>query len=322
VSDPLTASFPAFGSSGLIAAATTDSDSLLAGATAAQAIVASFDLACSRFRSDSDLARLNEAVGRPVHVSELFIEAAEAALRAARLTGGAVDPTVGRALIELGYDRDFAQLGEVEHRSAGVALLQSTLRMTVRSVPGWECVELDHDKGTARLPKGVRLDLGATAKALAADRAAAAAAEAAGCGTLVSLGGDLRIAADVPADGWRIRVTDDHRADVSAPGQWITLTAGGLATSSTTTRRWHGARGNAHHLLEPATGLPASSPWRTASVTAATCLDANIASARAIIRGDDAAAWLEALGLPARLVGEDGTVTHVGGWPQEGDDLL
>jgi thiamine biosynthesis lipoprotein len=315
VSDPLTASFPAFGSSGLIAAATTDPDALLEGATAAQAVVASFDLACSRFRTDSELTQLNDAGGRPVHASELFAEAIGAALRAARLTGGAVDPTVGQALIELGYDRDIDEV----HKRGGTSLLTP---LHVRSVPGWECVELDFDKGTVRLPRGVRLDLGATAKALAADHAAAAASAAAGCATLVSLGGDLRIAGADRAGGWRIRVTDDHRSDVTAPGQWITLTAGGLATSSTTARRWRGARCEAHHLLDPATGLPAQSRWRTVSVTAATCLDANIASTRAIIRGDDAAEWLDRLGLPARLVGADGTVLHAGGWPQEGDELL
>jgi thiamine biosynthesis lipoprotein len=56
-------------------------------------------------------------------------------------------------------------------------------------------------------------------------------------------------------------------------------------------------------------------------VTAASCLDANIASTAAIIRGARALRWLEPLGLPSRLVGVDGTVRHLGGWPSDGDDL-
>jgi thiamine biosynthesis lipoprotein len=167
----------------------------------------------------------------------------------------------------------------------------------------------------------VKLDLGATAKALAADWAAAAACQAAGCGVLVSLGGDLAIRGPAPEEGWRVRVTDDHRAGVAAPGQWITLQTGGLATSSTSVRRWQTTSGEAHHLVDPATGLSAISRWRTVSVTAASCLDANIASTASIIRGARAVPWLESLGLPSRLVGVDGRVRHVAGWPPDGDDL-
>ena len=105
-------------------------------------------------------------------------------------------------------------------------------------MPGWRTVIVDADARTVRVARGVSLDLGATAKALAADRAAAAARHAAGCGVLVSFGGDISIAGPPPPGGWPVRVTDDHRSDADAPGQWITLRSGGLATSSTTIRRW------------------------------------------------------------------------------------
>jgi thiamine biosynthesis lipoprotein len=138
---------------------------------------------------------------------------------------------------------------------------------------------------------------------------------------LVSLGGDIALAGEAPPGGWRVRVTDDHRAGLSAPGQWITVHTGGLATSSTQVRRWRTAEGEAHHLLDPATEHPAQSPWRTVSVCAASCLDANIASTAAIVRGQAAPEWLASQRLPSRLVGRDGTVVHLAGWPQEGDDL-
>jgi thiamine biosynthesis lipoprotein len=73
--------------------------------------------------------------------------------------------------------------------------------------------------------------------------------------------------------------------------------------------------------VDPSTGRPAAGFWRTVSVTAATCLDANIASTAAVIRGEPALAWLRSLGLPSRLVGRDGSVRHVAGWPSDGDDL-
>jgi thiamine biosynthesis lipoprotein len=118
----------------------------------------------------------------------------------------------------------------------------------------------------------------------------------------------------VPVGGWPVRVADHHRAPPQAPGQALTLGSGGLATSSTTARRW-GAR--AHHLIDPRTGLPAISPWRTVSVAAATCVDANTASTAAIVLGDEAPDWLDERRLPARLVDHDGATRTVAGWPGE-----
>jgi FAD:protein FMN transferase len=86
-------------------------------------------------------------------------------------------------------------------------------------------------------------------------------------------------------------------------------------------RRWRTDAGVAHHLVDPVTGRSVESVWRTVSVSAASCLDANIASTAAIVRGARAAAWLAELGLPSRLVGVDGTVRHLAGWPSSGDDL-
>lgn len=297
---------------GLAVVAVADASGLDRARQAVEQVVQEFDLACSRFRRDSELWAVNRASGRWVPASPLFVEAVSAALRAAELTDGDVDPTVGEALIALGYDRDFAEL---EGRRP------SGRRVSLARVPGWRTVQVDAESSSVRVARGVKLDLGATAKALAADRAAGAAADAAQCSALVSLSGDLAIAGPAAEGGWPVRVTDDHRAGVSAPGQWITLASGGLATSSTTVRRWSSDSGTAHHLLDPATGRPVESPWRTVSVTAASCLEANIASTAAIVRGLPAEGWLQSLGLPSRLVTVEGTVRHLAGWPEEGDEL-
>jgi thiamine biosynthesis lipoprotein len=288
----------------------SDPDALERARAAVEDTIAAFDRACSRFRDDSELSAVNAAGGRSVKASPLLIEAIGAAIRAAQLTDGDVDPTVGQALIALGYDRDFDEVVGRPHR------------VRFASVPGWRTIELDPAASTIRVPSGVTLDLGATAKALAADHAALAAHEATGSGVLVSLGGDMAFMGDAPDDdGWRIRVTDDHRSDVTAPGQWITLHSGGLATSSITTRSWRSDQGTMHHLIDPTTGKSVSGVWRTVSVAAASCLDANIASTAAIVRGEAAVSWLSSLKLPSRLVGTDGHAHHVAGWPSEGDDL-
>ena len=130
---------------------------------------------------------------------------------------------------------------------------------TSRGVPaaGWRTVELDAPRRLLRLAPGCRLDLGATAKALAADRAAAAIAAATGSPTLVNLGGDVATAGPVPPGGWLVRVTDDHRAGPDADGQRVAVLGGGLATSSTTVRRWRRAGRDVHHIVDPRTGEPA-----------------------------------------------------------------
>jgi thiamine biosynthesis lipoprotein len=180
-------------------------------------------------------------------------------------------------------------------------------------------VALDRATGTVRLPKDVELDLGSTGKGLAADLAAEAALAAAGpgAGVLVSLGGDLATAGRAPEGGWRILATDDSRTSSDTPGEVIAIERGALATSSTTVRRWRVADGvTAHHIIDPRTGLPAASAWRTATVIADTAEAANAASTAAIVLGDAAPAWLEAAGLPARLVAIDGRVVRVAGWPE------
>ncbi|MHB8657162.1 MAG: FAD:protein FMN transferase [Solirubrobacteraceae bacterium] len=307
-------SFPALG--GLAVVAVADADAVEAAAEAVRGSVEEIDRACSRFRDDSELSAVNAGAGTAVRVGALLREAVSAALRAAMITDGDVDPTVGQALIALGYDRDFEQLGgEQQPPRPGAPV-------SVAAVPGWRVVRVDEPTGTIRIPAGVTLDLGSTAKALAADRAAELAHQVAGCGALVSLSGDLAVAGPPPVGGWRVRVTDDHRAEVTAPGQWISLTDGGLATSSTTVRNWRVASGRVHHLIDPASGRPAEVVFRTVTVAAATCLDANIASTATIIRGERAPSWLEACGLPSRLVRLDGRVEHVAGWPRDDDDLL
>lgn len=307
--EPAGASWQAIGTT--IALRVTDGRALADAREAVEAEIAAIDLACSRFRDDSELACVNARPGRTVAVSPLFAQAVSLALRAAELTDGDVDPTIGRALQLAGYDRDFSLLAADTAGASPAPVIRARLRR------GYEAVVLDMEAPAVRVPLGVVLDLGATAKAWAADRAAEAAAHVAGCGALVSVGGDVSVAGEPPAAGWQIHVTDDHRSDAHAPGQTVTIRDGGLATSSTAVRRWSHEGRSMHHIIDPATGVPAHSAWRTVSVAAASCADANIAATAAIVRGGPACAWLQSLGLPARLVAADGAVATVAGWPAE-----
>jgi FAD:protein FMN transferase len=304
--------------------------------------LADLDAQASRFRTDSEISAVHAAGAGNHRISEGLAEAIAIALAAAAWTGGLSDPTVGSALVGIGYDRDFAA---IEPSTAG-----ST--PDAGPVAGWRAVRLNGNDLT--VPAGVLLDLGATAKGLGADRAARAAYAVAGIGgVLVSLGGDVAVAGSPPAGGWPVLVADEHRqvrqarnlgrpfgtpprADRTAAGpqltpsaaadpavaQQIRLSRGGLATSSVTCRRWLRAGRIMHHIIDPRTGLPAGGPWRTVSVAAASCAEANAASTAAIVAGEDAVGWLTAAGLPARLVGHDGRVAYTGGWPEIDDGLV
>jgi thiamine biosynthesis lipoprotein ApbE len=271
--------------------------------------LAAIDRACSRFRSDSELSHVNARAGRRTEISALLMEALQIALRAAELTDGDVDPTLGRALELAGYDRDWSLLDPPAGDS------ENPTGITARVRSGWREVRLEQESSTVSLPKGMSFDLGATAKAWAADRAATAAAAASGCGVLVGVGGDIATSGTAPTDGWWIKVTDDHRAESSARGQTVSIASGGLATSSTAVRRWSHAGQTMHHIIDPRTRSPVRETWRTVSVAAANCTDANIATTAALVRAHAAPGWLDGLGLPARLVAWDESVSCVGGWP-------
>jgi thiamine biosynthesis lipoprotein len=305
-----TETWPALGTTAVLRYEGPDDPAIRA---AVERELAAIDVAASRFRVDSELCRLNAARGARVVVSPLLLEAVRLGIRAAEVSGGAVDPTLGHSLISVGYDRDWRQLTAVP----ADAPLGAGDRIVVqrRRTGRWQSIELWDDPPGMRIPRGVSLDLGATAKALAADRAARAANAASDAGVLVALGGDVATCGPAPADGWLIRVADDHRAGPDAPGQTISIRSGGLATSSIVTRRWLHRGRPMHHILDPRHGGPVRTPWRTVSVAAASCADANIAATAAIVLGRDAPGWLGEQTLPSRLVELDGTVRTQGRWP-------
>jgi thiamine biosynthesis lipoprotein len=283
---------------------------------AVDGVLDALDYQASRFRPDSEISRINGGGGGLFMLSDGLAQAVGVALAAAHWTGGLTDPTVGAALISLGYDRDFAAI-DADRREAVPPPTRA---------PGWSSVELAGCM--LRMPAAARLDLGATAKGLGSDRAVRAAmraisaggpAVAAGVaapargGVLVELGGDIAVAGTPPRDGWPVTVADP--AAGTSPVKLVRLPAGAIATSSTTCRRWRRAGRALHHIVDPRTGLPADGPWQMATVAAATCADANAAATAAIVAGHEAVGFLTAAGLPARIAGHDGSVRYLGGWP-------
>lgn len=315
MTEPRTADWRALGTGVRLVVVDGDLD---AARRAVEEVLDRVDRTYSRFREDSEIVALNARAGATVAVSPLLATAISAGLRAARVTGGAVDPTVGRAMRAIGYDGDFERVRD----RAG------PIKLRLEPIPGWQSVDLSAVRGEVRIRPGVELDLGSTGKGLASDLAAAAALAAnhsAGDpdrgGALVSLGGDIAVGGIPPDGGWRILIAEDSETPSDTAGEVVAILTGAMATSSTTVRRWRRGNRTFHHLIDPRTGGPVDSPWRTASVVAATCVEANTAATASIVMGAGAIAWLEAAGLPSRLVARDGSVTRLNGWPDPVGDV-
>jgi FAD:protein FMN transferase len=286
---------------------------------AAQRIVVdelkALDLACSRFRPDSEIARLAARGNAWTHVSDVLAEVLACALDVARATDGDVDPTMGTDLSFLGYDRDFGEMKEMSAPRTGNAVLPLTYRLVYRTT--WHDVEFDHTGRRVRVPAGLVLDLGAIAKAWCADRCAVRIHRELGAGVLVSLGGDIATAGTGPDGGWLVRVQDLPDVD-TGPSSVVVLHDGcAIATSSTITRTWQRGAVRLHHILDPATRRPAAPIWRTVTAVANSCVDANAATTAAIVRGRAAEPWLTSRKVAARLVDHNGRVHTLGGWPSE-----
>jgi FAD:protein FMN transferase len=228
-------------------------------------IFAEEDLRCSRFRSDSELSRMNGSAGRWVRISRALEGHVRAALEAASSTGGLFDPTVLPALVAAGYDRDFDDL------IAGARAILHPAPPCGR----WRDVVVAG--GRVRVPPGVAIDLGGIVKGRTADRAAESAAERLGW-SLVSAGGDLRVAGAAP----EIQVAVDDPELPGATCATLALHEGALATSSITRRTWGEGL---HHLIDPRTGRPADTGVVQATVWAPTCGEAEVLAKQALLDG-------------------------------------
>jgi thiamine biosynthesis lipoprotein len=296
----------------------TDPRALDAATRVVHTALEEIERACSRFRADSELMRLTARAGlaglagpnpnpSTHRVSPVLADLIGTALEAAAASDGLVDPTIGSALQRLGYDHSLEQLPP---DGPPVRL--------VHTVPGWRCVRLHGDR--LELPAGVVLDLGATAKARAADLIADRVADTLGVGVLVELGGDIATSDPAPrsAEGlheeWQVAIRDTSQD----PAGQVTLAGGSaIATSSTVRRTWRRGGVQLHHIIDPRTAAPAPPAWRSVTVAASTCVVANTASTAAVVLGHEAAGWLSDRGFSARLVDQHHRVVRVGDWPEE-----
>jgi thiamine biosynthesis lipoprotein len=243
----------------------------------------------SRFEPGSELSRLNSDGRETVPISPLMTRILRAGLDAAHSSGGLVDITLHDQLIAAGYAADLpipVKPATGRHDERG-ALANPAAR--------WRLIEVDHSAGTVTRPPGLRLDVNGIAKGVFADELGSLLARF--DAYVVDCAGDLRLGGAAAVK----RTVNIARTTGS-----FELAAGGVATSGIERRSWIDASGrHAHHLLDPATGLPAFTGIVQATALAPTAAEAEWRSKAALLSGPVLAArWLAHGGT---VVLEDGT---------------
>lgn len=310
------ASFSAIGTTATVVC--TDARELPGAVFLAQSRLGEIDRAASRFRDDSEIATINtrsaaaaqagrtERLSSPV--STTLGRCLRAAVRTERLTAGLVNPCLGAALVACGYDADLEAVRTRGDRATGPIPIAPVRHELVFDESQW-CV---------RIVAGTLIDLGASAKAWAADLIAAELAATGTGGFLIDLGGDIAVSGPPPSSGWAIGVRDWN----GVVAQTVRSSGQAFATSSTRLRTWvqHGIP--RHHILDPRTGHPARSRWAQVTCAGPDTVQANAASTAAIILDDQAPRWLSERHVPALLMTGDGDVVTTSGWPGSDDPLV
>jgi thiamine biosynthesis lipoprotein len=256
----------------------------------------------SRFLADSEVSAMNAYAGRPVLVSRETYRLVELALLARERTGGAFDPTMLGALVELGYDRSF------EGVAAGAPVAAPPPGSTRE--PGG--ITLDPTVGSVLVHAGTGFDPGGIGKGLAADLVTAELVERGAAGALVNVGGDLVARGSSPRPGgWSIDIEDPTSPDRRVAR--VLLRDGAVCTSSRVKRRWRTTDGaSVHHLLDPRTGRPYDSSLVAVTVVAGEAWWAEALTKAVFAARHDAANVITNAAADALLVHDDGTVERIG----------
>lgn len=250
------------------------------GFQAARQFIAAAEARFTRFNEISELAALNRSGGAWFQASPELFEVMLLAQQLFRETGGLFDPAILPALENAGYDKCLDAI-----KLDGVSPVRS-------GQPGrsdFGAIRLDADRRGIYLPIGTRIDLGGIAKGWIAEQAARVLARFSPV-CAVNAGGD-QFAVGVPPEGaWPVALEDPY--DASTALAVLYLPAGALATSAVTRRRWQQAGRERHHLIDPRTGEPAETDWRSVTVIAPHAAQAEAYAKALLLAGRRDAAWL------------------------------
>ena len=237
----------------------------------------------SRFRPGSELSSVNDKPGQTIHVSPIFAEVMDLALRMEKLSSGMITPAILPSLINAGYDRSFELIPEFSKQEH-----QRTPHFPI-STQGliWNA-----DTREITLPKGMQLDFGGVAKGWAAHQAAQLLSVYGP--VLVNAGGDIATSGfPINTLEWQVGIRDPFNRELDFAV--LDIQQGGVATSGIDHRHWQQNGVFRHHLIDPKTGEPAVSDLLQVTVLADDVMQAEMAAKMLFFKGaQDGMAWLKA----------------------------
>jgi thiamine biosynthesis lipoprotein len=248
---------------------------------------------CSRFDETSELRSLSRRVAEPVPVSTLLLRTLELSVEVYRMTGGALDPTIGRAMEQAGFNTNYLTGDRVA---------------TVGAQGSCEDIFLDHEAGTVTLRRGMSIDLGAVAKGFAVDLAARELVDLPGF--VINAGGDIYAGGvDQGSTPWEIGIRHPRR-----PNELLTcLRVSDAAVCTSGDYERVRAAGAGHHILHPSSGASAGSA-ASVTVVAPTAALADALSTAVFVLGPEAGlALLDDQGVDGLIVRPDLSLVETAG---------
>lgn len=250
----------------------------------------------SSYDPDSEISRISSSAGKMVKVSPEAVEVIGEALRVARLSNGAFDPTVGALKPVWGYS------GE-----KGVVPTAEEVRRYLQFVD-YRRVIVDKDGSAVGLEKrGMVLNLGGIAKGYIVKRAVEALKRSGVRRGIIHAGGDMTVFQTGSSEPFTIGVQDPREKKLLGS---VKLLNGAVATSGDYERYFIKDGVRYHHILDPATGFPANLS-RSVTIVAEDPVAADALSTAVFVMGPDKGMELvEGLEkVEAVIVGSDGKVT-------------
>lgn len=242
-----------------------------------ESLIEKLEQSWSRFRTDSELALLNQNryLKSP---SEFFIKALDAAIKAQLESHGLFEPRILDALETLGYDRSFEKIQPHiqttdTHSSTDLPTIQADIAISNEQIS---------------IRSNSRLDFGGIGKCLALEEVSDWIMRHDRDSTfLIEAGGDIvgRSSLDLPC--WYVAIEDPNTNQPLS--FWIRIANSAIATSSPSIRNWKNGEATKHHLIDPKTMDSSQSDLASVTVVGEVASTCEVWSKSLFLMGKEAA---------------------------------